>query len=82
MPLHPPETWIFRCLSKLKTIAAKALLGGQVGFFFLIAVETDSTAISTVALFCLLVSFMALCFDPLIENGHVTQPSLRRAIIS
>jgi hypothetical protein len=50
--------------------------------FFLIAVETDSTAISTVVLFCLLVSFMALSFDPLIENGHVTQPSLRRAIIS
>ena len=81
MPLHPPETWIFRCLSKLKTIAAKALLGGRVGFF-LIAVVTDSTAISTVVLFCLLVSFMALSFDTLIENGHVTQPSLRRAIIS
>jgi hypothetical protein len=48
----------------------------------LIAVVTDSTAISTVVLFCLLVSFMALCSDPLIETGHVTQFSLRRAIIS
>ena len=29
--------------------------------------------LNCVVLFCLLVSFMALFSDPLIENGHVTQ---------
>jgi hypothetical protein len=43
-----------------------------VGVFFLTAVVTDSTAISTVALFCLLISVIALCSDLLIENGPVT----------
>ena len=60
MPLNPPETWIFRCLSKLKTIAPKALLGGWVGFL-LTADSADSTASSTVALFLLLISAMVLC---------------------
>ena len=62
MPLNPPETWIFRCLSKLKTIAAKALLGWRVGFFL----DRSHNQLHC-HLNCLAV-LSALCTDPLIEK--------------